>query len=237
MKYPSCTCVRRFLLYTSNDRTMGCFLEWNGPVFSMPAFWNSFSQQMKPRFHELSACLIAFSCSWLFVSHSEFRHGTLMFFSGLGSGSPFSIALGLVVAVGLVLSLVHAFIKRKKSVLERALMGWFVTGTSGVACFFAGVEMLHSRSSITLALAAWNIVMSALMLIQMGMQKYDVSDEDTSFAEVFLTTAILVVILFFNIGFLSPSFMGTDTFNMYFLFHFHRFYSQLGSRFFWFTAC
>lgn len=57
--------------------------------------------------------------------------------------------------------------------------------------------MLTSRSSVMAILVAWNILMSVLMLFQMGMQKYDVSDEDASFAEVFVTTVVLLVTLLF----------------------------------------
>ncbi len=161
----------------------------------MDEFWNTFSQQMKPRFHEISIYLIALSFCWLFLFHPELRQGYFMFFSGFESMSPYFVVLGLTVTGGLLLSLVHVFIKRKKLGFEKAIMGWFVLGTSGVTNFFVGVEMLTSRSSIMMILVVWNILMSVLMLIQMGLQKYDVSDEEASFLEVFVTTAILLVIL------------------------------------------
>ncbi len=161
----------------------------------MDEFWNTFSQQMKPRFHEISMYLIALSFCWLFLFHPELRQGYFMFFSGFESMSPYFVVLGLTVTGGLLLSLVHVFIKRKKLGFEKAIMGWFVLGTSGVTNFFVGVEMLTSRSSIMMILVVWNILMSVLMLIQMGLQKYDVSDEEASFLEVFVTTAILLVIL------------------------------------------
>ena len=163
----------------------------------MSEFRNTFSQQMKPRFHEISMYLIALSFCWLFVFHPELRRGFYMFFSGFESMSPFFIALGLIVTGGLLLSLIHAFIKRKKLALEKAIMGWSVLGISGVTSFLAGVEMLPSRSSIMMILVAWNILMSVSLLLQMGMQRYDISDDDASFLEVFITTLILVVILLF----------------------------------------
>lgn len=109
--------------------------------------------------------------------------------------SPYFVTLGLIVTSGLLLSLVHVFIKRNKSALEKALMGWFVLGVSGVASFFAGVETLTSRSSIVKILVIWNILMSVFLLLQMGMHDYDVSDENASSVEVFATTAILIIIL------------------------------------------
>jgi len=39
--------------------------------------------------------------------------------------------------------------------------------------------------------------MSVVMLIQMGAHKFDISDENASFVEVFVTTVILFVILLF----------------------------------------
>ncbi len=109
--------------------------------------------------------------------------------------SPFFLALGLIVTGGLLLSLFHAFVRRKKSALEKAVMGWFVLGISGVASFFVGIEMLPSRSSLILILVTWNILTSVVLMLQMGMQRYDVSDEDTSFVDVFIATFVLVVVL------------------------------------------
>jgi hypothetical protein len=164
----------------------------------MNEFWNTLSQQLKPRFHEISMYLIALSVCWVFVFHPELRQGFYIFFSGFESMSPFFIALGLIITGGLLLSLIHAFIKRKKLALEKAIMGWSVLGISSVTSFLAGVEMIPSRSPTMMILVAWNILMSILILFQMGMQKYDVSDDDASFAEVMVTTVILVVILLFS---------------------------------------
>jgi hypothetical protein len=161
----------------------------------MREFWNSLSQQMKPRFQEITTYLIALSFCWLFLFHPELRRGFYMLFTGFESMSPFFLALGLIVTAGLLLSLIHAFIKRKKLALERAIMGWSVLGISGVTSFFVGVEMLPSRSSIALVMVAWNILMGILLLLQMGMQKYDISDENASFAEVIATTVVLVAVL------------------------------------------
>jgi len=44
-------------------------------------------------------------------------------------------------------------------------------------------------------IVTWNILMSIVLLMQMGSQKYEISDDEASFAEVIVTTVILVVIL------------------------------------------
>lgn len=161
----------------------------------MKEYWNILTQQMKPRFHETSTYLIALSFCWLFVFHPELRQGFFLFFSGFESMSPFFIALGLIVTAGLLLSLIHAFIKRKKLAFEKAIMGWSILAISSAASFLAGVEMLPSRSSAMMILVTWNILMSVLMLFQMGMQKYDISDDEATFIEVAATTVVLMVIL------------------------------------------
>ena len=156
---------------------------------------NNASQLLKPKIHEISAYLIAFSCCWLLYFHAQLRQDLLIIFSGFETMSPFFLVLGLLLLWGLFLSLVHAFIKRKKSASEKYFMGWFIMGMSGFASFGVGVEMLPSRSSTLLLLPVWNILIGLFMLFQMGAQEYDVIDEDASPGEVFITTLILLVIL------------------------------------------
>ncbi|MBI5354741.1 MAG: hypothetical protein HZB50_19025 [Chloroflexi bacterium] len=134
----------------------------------MKEFWYALSQQMKPRFHEVSMYLIALSFCWLFLFHPELRHGYFMIFSGFESMSPLFIAPGLVVTGGLFLSLAHVFIQRKKLALEKAIMGWSVLGLSSVASFLVGAEMITSRSSVMMVLVIWNILMSVMLMFQMG---------------------------------------------------------------------
>lgn len=118
-----------------------------------------------------------------------------MIFSGFGSLSPYFILVGLILALGVLLSLGHAFIQRKKSSYEKYIMGWFVMAASSLASFAVGVEMLPARASLMLALPVWNMLIGVLMLFQMGFQKYDVGDEDASPQAVWATTGILLVIL------------------------------------------
>lgn len=161
----------------------------------MNKYFETLTHQLKPRFSEVSAYLIALSFCWLLIFHPELRYGYYFFFTGFESLSPYFLFLGLMVTVGLLLSLIHAFIIRKKLAVEKAIMGWSILGISGVVSFLAGVELLPSRSMVVTILITWNILASILTLFQMAMQKYEISDDDTSLAEVFITTAILVAIL------------------------------------------
>jgi hypothetical protein len=161
----------------------------------MKEFWRLFFQQLKPKFHEISMYLIALSFCWILLFHPEFLRGFLMFSTGFYSFSPYFMGLGLFVSAGIVLSLTHAFINRKKSALEKAIMGWAILGISGVASFVVGSEMLATGSSTMMVLVVWNILMSLLLLIQGGTQKFEIGDEDATLVEVVFTTALLLVIL------------------------------------------
>ncbi len=160
-------------------------------------FWTSFKDQMKPKFDEVSAYLIASSFCWLFFFHSELRRGLYNFFSGFEYFSPAFIAFGFLLAAGLFLSLFHVFFKRKKSAPEKFLMGWFLMCTSIMASFFLGSEMLSTQTWAGMLLPIWNFLMSVIFLIQMGTHQYDISDEDAPISKVVVTTVLLLIILLF----------------------------------------
>jgi hypothetical protein len=157
----------------------------------MHEYWNNLSRNIKPLFHELSAYLVALALGCLFVYHSELRQGLYQFFVGFG---PLFILLGLFLAGGWLLSLVHVFIRRRRSAIEKMLIGYFLLTTSAVASFFMASEMLPSSPTLVI-LPVWNILMSLLLLIQMVAGNYSLSDDDASFRGVLLTTAVLAAIL------------------------------------------
>jgi len=174
----------------------------------MREYWNNLSQNIKPFFHELSAYLIALAFCWLFFTHIELRQGLFIFFSGFESWSPFFIFLGLVLAGGLLLSLLHVFIRRKRSSLEKVLIGCFLLTACAAASFFMASELLVSRSPLWIV-PVWNILMSLLLLIQLVTQKYVISDEEASFLGVLVTTVILVGLLWTADSFLQLSWATT----------------------------
>jgi hypothetical protein len=176
---------------------------------NMREFWNTIVQQMKPKFHEISAFLIALAFCWMLAFHPEFRQGYIVFLTGNWSLSPYFITLGLIMTVGLILSLFHVFVQRKKSAIEKFLIGWFVLGTSIIASFVSGGEMLEARSSVVLIFPVWNIIMSVVLLAQMGAQKYEIMDDNASFVDTIITTVILIGLLLVSDSFLHLSWSVT----------------------------
>lgn len=183
--------------------------DWRQDTTKMNKYFEALSHQLKPRFSEVSAYLIALSFCWLLIFHPELRYGYYLFFTGFESLSPYFLVLGLIVTVGLLLSLIHALIIRKKLAIEKAIMGWSILGISSAASFLAGAELLPSSSMVVTILITWNILASILTLFQMAMQKYEISDDNASLAEVLITTAVLLVILLTSDLYLHFSWMLT----------------------------
>lgn len=152
---------------------------------------------MRPRYNELTTYIIALACFAIFVSHSEFRslYGEIL--SGGGDAGQASIsffALGLIALFGFFLSIVHVFIKRKKSNFEKICMGVFAAGANGLAGIVAGIEMLPAQRSIWMVLPVWNIFMGLISLYQIGLLKDPVSDEDATPLEVVIASITLLTV-------------------------------------------
>jgi len=162
----------------------------------MREFIDNIRQQMKPKYHELTTYLTALACAILFFVYPEFRAIYFEILSGAGAdrASLAIMALGVIASIGFFLSFLHVFIKRKKSWFEKMCMGAFIMGANGFAGIVAGVEMLPSRSSILVIIPVWNILMGIILLYEMGLSKFDITDENASPLQVLGASITLFVV-------------------------------------------
>jgi hypothetical protein len=65
-----------------------------GNRFNMREFWKNIREQMKPKYHELTAYLTALACAVLFWVHPEFRATYFEILSGAGEGRASLYAAG-----------------------------------------------------------------------------------------------------------------------------------------------
>jgi len=158
----------------------------------MREYWNTLREQLKPKYHELTAYLMAVTCTLLFIFQPEFRK---MYFKFL-SATEFPTLWGLTIlaTLGLLLSFIQVFLRRKKSWFEKMCMGVFILGVNGFAGIAAGLEMLPSRESIVAVIPLFNIPMGIILLYQIGLQKFDVTDDDATIREVIFTSIILLIV-------------------------------------------
>ena len=141
---------------------------------------------MKPKYNELTTYLAALTCLILLFAHEDFRQTYADILSGGGAYEEAFmtfVIFGLVATVGFFLSVFHIFTERKKSYFEKTCMGIFVMGANGLAGIFAGIEMLPLRWSLLALFPVWNILMGIILLYQIGLEKFDVTDENVSLWE------------------------------------------------------
>ena len=168
----------------------------------MRDYLNNIREQMKPKYHEITAYLTALTCAVLFVVNPEFRQFYFEILSGAGAAkaSLAFMTLGLIATIGFFYSFLHIFIKRKKSVLEKTCMGMFIMGANGMAGVLTGIEMLPSRWSPIALIPIWNILIGMILLYQIGLSKFEITDENASPTEV-VGASIILFIVFAIIGF------------------------------------
>jgi hypothetical protein len=163
----------------------------------MREYLNNIAKQMKPRYDETTAYLTALACAVLFFVHPEFRETYFEILSGAGAANKAILAftaLGLIATIGFFLSFLHVFIKRKKSPFEQICIGTFIMGANGFAGITAGIEMLSSRWSIATIIPIWNIFMGTLLLYQLGLNKFEISDRNSSVLEVLIASITLIIV-------------------------------------------
>jgi len=171
----------------------------------MREYWKNIVEQLKPKYDEITAYLTALTCVILFIAYPDFRETYFEILSGAGAASKASMAftaVALIATLGFFLSFIHVFIKGKKSWFEKTCIGAFIMGTNGFAGIVAGMEMLPSRSSILIIIPIWNILMGIILLYQLGLNKFEVSDQDSSPLEVLVASVtLLIVFIVTNFGF------------------------------------
>lgn len=159
---------------------------------------------MKPKYHELTAYLTALTCAFMFIIHPEFRQIYFELLNGADAGRamPGIMFLTLIATLGFFFSLGEVFLKRKKRELEKISMGAFFLGANAFAGIAAGIEMLPSQWSWAVIIPLLNILMGVVLVYQIGLQKFDISDENASLKDVVIASlSLLGVFAITNYGF------------------------------------
>ncbi len=162
----------------------------------MRKYWNNIVEQLTPKYDEIAAYLTALTCIVLFVVYPQFRQTYFEILSGAGAwrAGIALMALALIATIGLFLSFVHIFMTREKSWFEKTCIGTFIMSTNSLAGIVAGIEMLPSRGSILIIIPLWNILMSIVLLYQLALNKFTVSDRNTNWAEVLVASITLLIV-------------------------------------------
>ena len=148
------------------------------------------------KYNELSTYLIALTCVLLFCVHPGLRSYLFDMFDRADTDGQFItlFVAGFIAVLGFMLSIFHLFTKRPKTQVEKYLMGAFAIGATAIAGIEAGIEELNSGGSILVFFPIWNILMGIIMLFQIRLEKFEITDENASFWEVSVGSMILVIV-------------------------------------------
>jgi hypothetical protein len=160
----------------------------------MRAYINNIFGRLVPKYHELTTFLTALTCLVLFLAYPDFRQ---IYFSILAGGnSPYweaaaaLLALGLIVTMGFIFSFYHIVTKSRKTMAQMLSMGAFTLAANGMAGIYAGSEVFPSHFSVRMIFPLFNILMGVLQLYQIGLVRFEVTDENASFLEVFFASLL-----------------------------------------------
>jgi len=153
------------------------------------------SDWLLPRFDETTLFLLAVSCIWILASPSGLLPDLIEAVEGEGMGVWLFLIL-LWSAVGLGLSVFHAFATREKTAVEKTSMAVFAMTTNAAAGIIVGIGRLNAQPGPARALAIVNFAAVIVLAYQVGLaQDRVVSDEDATLNEV-IPGFVLIAALF-----------------------------------------
>ena len=149
----------------------------------------------KPRFNELASFQLAIICIVSLSAYPDLRLAlgkVLQDTTGVGA---WALAMGLIMFIGLALSVLHVFVSWKKTAWEKSFMGAFALAIFGLGGIAAGIEMLPAKWSVLTILTIWNIVYGVILFYKIGFAEITlIDDENALWLEVVIATVLLLLV-------------------------------------------
>jgi hypothetical protein len=150
-----------------------------------------------PSYNELSLFSMSFACILLMVTTLWAERGS---YSINISNFDFSVfVICFFFLGGLILSFYNAFTDRIKTPTEKKIMLLFAVLINGFSGIWGGTYLLEQSSGVLTVIPVLNIASGfiLIMMLRSGeINESNISDEQVSFAEVFLTALILSIVFY-----------------------------------------
>ncbi len=149
-----------------------------------------------PHYNELSLFLMSISFILVYLTHADLRSGINSF---LHSDRSFDYRGYLLVgfsALGILFSLAHIFVRRRKSDFEKAAMLFFAVLVNGISGIAAGHHLLNGARGLMLIFPLCNILSGAILLILYRFNIINercVVDDDATVLQVFVGSAVVII--------------------------------------------
>ena len=146
-----------------------------------------------PRFDENSLFFISYSFILIFSFNKELRKAAIDFiFPTDDRYGGVALVFSLMFLGGLILSITHAFISKKKSYYENILMlffGMFINGISGIC---AGIYLLKEPINLLVIFPFWNIFTGFISIYNIGLiQSTEQKIEESSWPQMLIGPIII----------------------------------------------
>ena len=148
---------------------------------------------LMPQYHELVTYQSTLVCILLLVTYPELHsvYVDILHEEVLGG---WIFLISIIAILGMIFSIWHVFISRKKEMWENQWMGAFVLGVNGLAGVAAGIEFIPGQWSWLVLFPLWNILYGAILLYQLGFAENVITDENASLLEVGIATLSLLAV-------------------------------------------
>lgn len=178
---------------------------------------NRFLDPLKPRYSELTTYQAAVTFILLVIFYPEILSSftTLIMKDMENSSSSFpyaAVPFSLIMIGGIILSILHVFVRWEKSKGEKFLMGAFAVFISGLAGLLATVEFLPDKWSPLLIFPLWNYFWGILLLDRLAAPQEAITDDEANKADVIWGT--IVVLLTFSVAHFSLGYSWPVVFSM-----------------------
>lgn len=163
-----------------------------------------------PRFSEVSLYSMSLTCLLLIATH--FHANIHLFDESIWEADWRACIAYAVIGVGLLLSLFHAFSRRRKSSFAKVFMLLFASLVSGFGGIWAGTYLWYHTTGWLRVIPLWNIVSGYMLLASVRDETPTddrIADVQASLKEVLVTTLITVLIFAICQGFFKLHWAAT----------------------------
>ncbi|MBS3128654.1 hypothetical protein J4410_05905 [Candidatus Woesearchaeota archaeon] len=133
---------------------------------------------LTPKYDEGILFIIAISTILIVLINQEARAFLLYDWSGKRP------ILNIFLILGLLLSLVHIFIKRKKGFFQNEFMTAFAVFISFFAAIKSGIYILAQSQGWLIIFPVWSIINGLIILMMYRAKQINISDEDKSWKHI-----------------------------------------------------
>ena len=159
---------------------------------------NELLEFVKPRFSELTTFQAAVSFILVFIFYPDVFSKLFILISediNKAPGSFFIFAFLVLLAIaGVGFSIWHVFIHREKDDIEKWIMGAFAVIMTGLAGFFATLELLPERISVLLIFPIMNYLWGVLLMDRLLEPHKAITDDDANIIDVIISIIIIIIV-------------------------------------------